>query len=84
MVYIFIGYSEQSKTYQLLDVSTKKTVINRDVVVDEKISFFSDNGKYMDSSVIASFSTSYALMCYWHDSNTLSLIAHSIPRYFSS
>jgi hypothetical protein len=26
-------------------------VINRDVVVDEKIPFFSDNGKSMDSSV---------------------------------
>jgi hypothetical protein len=50
-VYIFVGYSEQSKAYQLLDVSTNKIVINRDVVVDEKIPFFSDNGKSMDSSV---------------------------------
>jgi hypothetical protein len=48
---MFVGYSEQSKAYRLLDVSTNKIVINRDVVVDEKIPFFSDNGKSMDSSV---------------------------------
>jgi hypothetical protein len=48
---MFVGYNEQSKAYLLLDVSTKKVLINRNVVVDEKISLFSDNGKSMDSSV---------------------------------
>jgi hypothetical protein len=47
---MFVGFNEQYKTYRLLDVSMNKIVVNRDVI-DEKISFFSNNGKSMDNSV---------------------------------
>jgi hypothetical protein len=39
---------------------------------------------FLSIHVIASFSTSYALIPYWPDSNTLSLLADSIPLYSSS
>jgi hypothetical protein len=48
---MFVGYTKQFKAYQLPDVSINKIVINRDVVVDEKITFFFDDGKSMDSNV---------------------------------
>jgi hypothetical protein len=48
---MFFGYSERSKAYKLLDVSTNKILINRDVVIDVKIQFLFDNGESMDNSV---------------------------------
>ena len=33
--YIFVGYSDKSKAYRLIDPRTKKLVISRDVIFDE-------------------------------------------------
>ena len=38
-IYIFLGYTNVTKGYILLDVKTNKTVVSRDVIFNEKITW---------------------------------------------
>ena len=54
--YLFIGYSDESKGYRLLDPRTNQLVISRDVVFDEMVAW-----NWKDEDTQASHSFSYDL-----------------------
>lgn len=53
---MFVGYSERVKIYKFINVTTNKVVVSRDVIIDEKASFFSSKPYYTEEGV-GSFNT---------------------------
>ena len=50
---IFLGYSDVTKGYRLLDVKTNKLVVSRDVIFDEKTTWNEDK-KIENTAIISS------------------------------
>eukprot|EP01018_Ginkgo_biloba_P016510 Gb_19106 [translate_table: standard] len=51
MKLLFVGYSEKSKAYRLMNVATNSIIVSRHVVVDKKASFFSSNSDHREDEV---------------------------------
>ena len=51
---VFLGYSDVTKGYRLLDVKTNKLVVNRDVIFDEKTTWNWEDKKIENTAIISS------------------------------
>ena len=51
---VFLGYSDVTKGYRLVDVKTNKLIISRDAIFDEKITWNWEDKKIENTAIISS------------------------------